>query len=699
MKPSVNKFAISALWLLLFLVWASASPARADDLAPSPAELSEFERLTLPDTLYHDYLADRAAAGDKGAAAIVERYRHISASLDRMRKDKRDEFLARLEAARNKEYRDDLADRYTGTGGGAPLKTVNLSNDDAGLRLTFPKWHPTQDTSVGGDLKFGMIAPFGGTGDQNSVLRVSPYVQGAVSAAYDGALKAMLLTTGGVTLLQSHKIFNDPTGNSASNAGDLRTQANFSQVYGIGSAYADLGTVAKFSDQLRAAFYAAGDVMVFSPTAAGSDDSNPAVPMISLTGGMMWMVKSAREEITAFTDVRLQGVSSDTKQFGAYTVSPGLGSGVEWAHDPQLKDRYAVGVEGSIQASDAGLRPYASIQHGDLSGVVAGDLRLSRNAAYPSAVGGGAKIGWQATPFMKVSMQGSVTDQRYSMAPAPVTEYSATTMLDFNIDPTLKFKASARLPDRYAVAPIVVDAAELNAHAAAAGYSVDFKGALAASPNLDQFAQKIGARDLDQTLSALSALSASLNKWNYDYSDTGWSGTDAQLYANARTSILSGKKDPDLQCVGAATFVAAVAAEMSRQSGVPLQAWASSVDVPSDNGTQDHHFVTMLKTVKYGIVFLDWGQLTPTYEFSTKRALAIFQGLQGIPSIAHYIADNRGHFGGYLFSDDGKILVENLTYHAQLPGSEVDQVLRADTDPQGSHVVEGRAKKWLQDTP
>jgi hypothetical protein len=696
MKPSSRRRA--ALWLLLVLLASPLKPARADDLSPSETELSEFERLTLPDVIYHDYLADRAAPGAK-AAAVTARYRTIARSLDRMPTAKHDEYLARLQAARNKEDRDDLTDRYTGTGGGAPVKSIAVSNDDASLKLTFPKWHPTQDSSIGSEVKFGMIAPFGGTGDQNSVLRTSPYVQGALSAAYDGVAKAMLTATGSVVMLQSHKIFNDPTGNSSSNAGDLRTQTNFSQVFGIGSVYADAGTVAKFSDQLRAAFYAAGEVMVFSPTAGGSDDGNPAVPMISLTGGMMWMVKSARDEVTAFTDVRLQGISQDTKQFGVYTVSPGLGGGVEWAHDPTLKDRYAVGVEGSIQASDAALKPYVSVRSGDVSGLVAGDLRLSRNDAYPSTLGAGAKVGWQATPFMKVSLQGEVADQRYSMAPAPVVEYTGMTVLDFNIDPSLKFKASARLPDRYATADVVVDASRLNEHAAAAGYALDFKGALSESPNLGQFAQKIGAHDLDQMLSALSSLSYNLNKWNYDYSNTGWAGTDAQLYANARTSILSGTKNPDLQCVGAATFVAAVAAEMSRQSGIPVQAWASSVDVPSDNGTQDHHFVTMLKTAKYGIVFLDWGQLTPTYEFSTKRALAIFQGLQGIPSIAHYIADNRGHFGGYLFSDDGKVLVENLTYHAQLPGSEVDQVLRADSDPNVAGVVEGRAKKWLQNQP
>jgi len=42
--------------------------------------------------------------------------------------------------------------------------------------------------------------------------------------------------------------------------------------------------------------------------------------------------------------------------------------------------------------------------------------------------------------------------------------------------------------------------------------------------------------------------------------------------------------------------------------------------------------------------------MTPTYTFKTRKALDIFQGLQGVPSVAHYIARHLRPFRGYPFS-------------------------------------------------
>jgi hypothetical protein len=683
------------MWILLLLAIAAPRGAWCDDAGPAtPADdLTFTEKAALPAKLYQDYMTERIAAGPKGIPAVVDKYRRLIKALDALPREKRDEFTGRFNSTREKNDRDDLVDAYTHVGSPEPLKTFKLGNDSADVTLTIPKWHLAPEVGIGGDMKVGMLAPFGGTGDQNSTLKESPYVHAALTGAYDGIVHALVVVTGDVSVLQSHKVFNDPTGDSASNAGSLRKQSDFSQTFAVGSVYTDVVGTAKFGDGLRAAVYAAGDAIVYSPTAPNG--TNPTVPMISLTGGTMWMVKRAQDEYTAYTDVRLQGVSKDTKKYGEYGVAPSVAAGFEYAHDPAKKDHVAVGGEGVVSPGDAGLRPYVSLKSGDVNALVAGDLRQSRNDFYPSVLGGGASLSWQATPAMKVGVKGSLSAEKFNMAPAPELGYTGMTTLDFDLDAKTKIATRARLPDRYPQAGIVADAAELNRHAAGSAYSkVDFMEALKASPTMPGFAEKIGANSVDEILSALSALSADLNKWNYDKNNNGWAGTDEELYANARKSILTSKKDPDLQCVGAATFLSHLAVEMGRRAGVQIEAAASSVEVPSATGEQETHFVALVKTRPYGIVFLDWGQLTPTYEFDTRKALAIFQGLQGIPQVAHYIADTAGHFGGYLFSDDGKVMIENMSYHSELPSSEVHQLFR--DDPESASIVEGRAKKYLQ---
>jgi hypothetical protein len=679
--------------LLAALIGCSWLMAPAVSSAAPADDLTQEEQALMPGWLRADYSAD--ASGDpKQRADVVARYRRIVQALAALPQASRDAIAARGAAAATRKDRNDIVARDTGVSNDVTTYRARVGNDDASLALTLPALRPVSEFSVSATLKGGLLAPAGSTGDQNSTLHTSPYGYASIANSYDnGAFRAFAMATEAVMDLRSGKGIFDPTGTGASSAASLKTLTDNNQPYSVTSAYVDWGALGKFGSGVKGAVFGGADAVITTALNHAAKTQNPTEPMIAAHAGTVWLVRQAENQFTGWGDIQLQGAGKDLRIFGAFEAAPAGKAGVEYARITADR-KVALGVDASIQRTDAGLRPYATYADGVLSTTVAGDFRKSLNPFWPDVAGAGVKVAVRPTPAVQLGVQGSLSREQYSMAPNAELNYKGLGTVDIDLDRRAKLTFTARAPEAYPVGPVPAGIDPLKARVVESLTPDQFLQAISASPTMPGFVSRIGARDLDQIFAAIAALSSDLNKWNYDHSDVGWAGTNAELYANARTSILEGKKIPDLQCGPAATLIAALAVEMGRQAGVPIQAVATGVEVPDSNGGQGGHFVAALKTQPYGIVFVDWGKLTPTYTFDTHRAMEIFQALQGIPDVAHYIADSSGHFVGYLFSDDGKVIVENLTYHSELPSPPLSGVF--GDAPDGASVTIERYKRALE---
>ena len=93
---------------------------------------------------------------------------------------------------------------------------------------------------------------------------------------------------------------------------------------------------------------------------------------------------------------------------------------------------------------------------------------------------------------------------------------------------------------------------------------------------------------------------------------------------------------------------------------------------------------------------MDWGRLIPTYTFDTQRAFRVYQALVGLPATFHQISDSQrnGRHVGYLFTEEGKLYVRQLTFHGELGRSPVAELF--GDDPRGDQVAGQRYKDLLR---
>ena len=83
--------------------------------------------------------------------------------------------------------------------------------------------------------------------------------------------------------------------------------------------------------------------------------------------------------------------------------------------------------------------------------------------------------------------------------------------------------------------------------------------------------------------------------------------------------------------------------------------------------------------------------LTPTYTFDTEQAFRVYDALQGIPSVFHTVtAGSDGHPVGYLFTDEGKAIVNNLTFHDEVAKPALERLF--NDDPRGAPLTVARSK-------
>jgi len=575
-----------------------------------------------------------------------------------------------------------------------PAFSLELTNEAAEAA-----WHPLLKTeelpgfSLSPSVRAGMMAltqtmPY-------QILMPSPYAAGGLSGVYSGAFELALMGDLGTARINSQKYFVDPAGSAASAASRAPTQDKFSDVFNAASWYGDIGKVVTVGSAVKGAFFASYSEWMLTPQnggyGAGLSEGNV---------GTMWMAGDRSNRVSLFGDVRFeQARTAFYRNVGAqYEWVPAQTAGAEYARKVGGGEA-RVGMEATNSRADVAYRPYVGFSHGKIDTLAAGNLRQGKDPMYPDVKGLGVTVDAEVSRGLRLGVTGAVNNELYAMAPAPTTNASAMVGLTWRMDDDLVVKSAvlykqAMERSRYQPA----DSTAINSRLPGIAYAAVFRNALQTSPTFADFVKKVPAHSTDEILSAVSAFAETMGRRNFNENEGRPLNSESidEIYAKARASYLANRQDPVLVCMGEAQFTAALAQALGRQAGINIQAAAVTVVVPGENGQRGGHAVAMVKTPQYGIVFVDWGQMTPTYTFSTKEALRIFQGLQGIPDVYHIVtnADGNGSHVGYLFTEEGKKMERRLTYHAGAQTGPLNRMF--DDDPRSEQITIERYRNRLK---
>jgi hypothetical protein len=171
-----------------------------------------------------------------------------------------------------------------------------------------------------------------------------------------------------------------------------------------------------------------------------------------------------------------------------------------------------------------------------------------------------------------------------------------------------------------------------------------------------------------------------------------------QIYRRSKASIHLQKQDGILVCIGEAQFGVDLINALGERIGEHLNATAVTVTMPVQGNPQgEGHAVMLLQTRKYGNLFIDWGKKSATHTLDTEKSLDIFQASQGVPAVYHAITGcSKGCEIGNVYSEDGRVILRQLSYHNELPQPELGRLFNDAAD--GAAEADARFKEELRKT-
>lgn len=530
--------------------------------------------------------------------------------------------------------------------------------------------------SAEGSIRAGLLGATDDAFDSYPILRTSPYVSAGLKAVREGGLESMLLATAGFASVRSAAYFG---------GGSLNDQR-----WLTGSGYADLGKAFSVSDGLKGAVFGTLDGFGFGA---------PLVPADGLGGasgsvGAAWLARRGRDEASLVSQLELEAGHRNMYSNFALTAVPSGRLGVELARGGDA-GRWSLGAQASLSRADAAVRPYLGWSGAPGSAVIAAELRKSRNPFFPDRAGLGVEASLDASDSLSVGVDGRISRDRYALDPKPYHSAALDASVSWKWRRASGEHGWAVGGDGARGAFTPEAAAALNSRLPGPGYDGELRALLERAPTLADFVAAARIDGTDGVLAAVSALTSSAGGLNYNFDELHHPnvvGGD-ELYRRVRASYLQGQSDPVLVCIGAAQLGALVAEELGRRSGRPISASAVTVAVPDERGRAIDHAVTLIKTPEYGLVFVDWGNLTPTKTQDTEEALRLYQAVAGVPVVFHDITDPRrggGHVG-YLYTQEGKVFLRRWTFHGELAGHAVARIF--DDVPDGAS--EG-AQRYLE---
>lgn len=568
--------------------------------------------------------------------------------------------------------------------------TVKDDLGEAAYRPKFKLWDSLTFEPV---FKAGALALTESFPYPYPILKQSPFALGGVKMTYSGPFEAMVTATVGGVNLRSQRLLDDPALQLATPA-TRHGGRDISQNQAVGSVYADVGKTFDAGGGWKGALYAAVDAIGWNTSGAkyGSDG------LLEGNVGTSWLKRGGGHELTLFADVAAEAAPKNGyRNDGRLAAAPSARGGVEYAVN-KGSGRYLAGVEASTRRADDGLRPYLGIERGGLKGLLAVDMRRGKDPFFPDETAVAVRAQARLAKDLTAGVTARYESKRYAMAPGPLNE--GRVMADLTWTPG---ESLVRVAKQQAVASRAEEyrasrQRELNAASVASPQSEDVRALIAASPTLPDFLAAYRPGDSKGILTALSEFTSLFSRYNYNDNEGSPPNLDSvsEIYARTRGSYLSGQKDPTLVCLGAAQYAAALAEELGRRSGIPIAASATTVKTADEQGRAGGHAVAQVKTKDMGIVFVDWGRIIPTYTFDTERSLRVYQALVGVPAVFHQITDpsKGGRHTAYLFTEEGKLYVNTLTFHGESGRAPASELL--DDDPSGDRLTTERYKNLLK---
>ncbi|MBI5202242.1 MAG: hypothetical protein HY925_11690 [Elusimicrobia bacterium] len=571
-----------------------------------------------------------------------------------------------------------------------PAIGLSVDDDAAAIaaRPTFGFWNGAFELTP--IVKAGALAPFGMSDVSYPMLLPSPFGLVGLKAKATGPLEVLVVATHGVMDMTTQRLGGPLSSSVASPTVVAKDQDQYNQRLAVTSLHADAGKVFGIGDAWKAAVYAASDAWFARPQHGDAGDSGGMVGR-TYSGGVVTSRRSGIHELTLNAQVQGESAAKTMWRNYEYTMIPSGSAGAEYALVDGGK-RAAVGAEVVTSPADQAIRPFIKWQDPRLALTVAADLRQTKNSFYPDRKAIGVEAGYELKPGINLQFTGQVGQERYAMAPEPTNVYRALVGVSIDLGHKIEARVARSVAasdgGRRAFDP--QRAVALNESVSAAQTAVDFRQAMLNSASFEDFVAKYPAKGTGAILASVSRFTESISKYNYNLEESPETPNvnDAKrFYERVRASFLSGKEDPITVCIGSAQFGALLAQELGKRDGVRIDAAAVSVRVPHGNGSSGHA-VSAVKTGEYGIVFVDWGKLTPTYTWDTKEAMRIYQALQGVPAMYHEMsAGPDGKPVGYLFTEEGKLILRQMTAYGELPQGTLERMFR-ETPSSGPRAAE-----------
>lgn len=567
----------------------------------------------------------------------------------------------------------------------SPALSVDL-DDRAGSLAWRPTFSPGKWTLTP-VFKAGALALTDSFPSPYPVLKTSPFGLLGLKAVYHGAMEAAVVATVGAVRLRSERLLPDPTLELATTA-TKHPGRELAQTQAAESLYLDVGKTFR-AGGWKAAVYATLGEFGYAPLP--STDHGPNL-LAETSVGTVWRRESGPHEVTLTASAVAEASRRD---FYRNEMNPALTPSARAGAEYAVRSgglRYGAGVQGETRRSDDVIRPYVDLTAAGMKALLAMEMRRAKDPFYADATAVAASVRVRAARDLTVGVTARGESRRYALAPGPETDASVMVDLTWTPRADAAVRAAKEVRTRHAGEYDAERQRRLNAASAADPRREGVRAAIAASPTLDGFLGAYKPGDEAGVLAAVSELTALFDRYNYNTREGAVRNLDSvgEIYGRARQSYLSSSKDPTLVCLGAAQSAAAIAVELGRRNGVPLAASAITVEVADADGRRSGHATAAVKTREHGIVFVDWGRMIPTYTFDTRRALALYQALVGMPAVMHEVTDpdRNGRHVGYLFTEEGKAYVRALTFHGELARPPLGELF--DDDPRTDPLAEKR---------
>lgn len=581
----------------------------------------------------------------------------------------------------------------------APEHSVTVS-DDKGEYAYRPWWNLGEDSQwhIRPVLKAGALALTESFPYPYPILKRSPFALGGMKVVYSGSLEAAAIVTGGVVNLRSQRLLEDPAGALGSSA-NKNSDRDVSQTELMSSAYLDVGKTFDAGAGWKGAFFAAADQFSLKPL--GGAGKYGGDMMVEANVGTAWLKRSGAHELSLFGDVAFEAAQKKLYRNELdFELVPSAKAGAEYALNVG-PSRYLAGVEAGKSRADSMLRPYIGVERDRLGAILAAEFREGDGRFYPDSKAVAARVNAQLSDSLKLGVSARHETSRYAMAPSAENDTRVMAELSWSPSSKLVVQSAKTWAARREVEYEQRKQEELQTKASDAATQAQVRAMIAASPTLPDFYKAYQPKSSLGVLAAVAEMTRLFNQYNYNNNEGSPPNLQSvdEIYSRARQSYLNSSSDPTLVCLGAAQFAAAAAEELGRRNGVPIQATGVSMEVSDANGKQSGHAVAAVKTQEYGIVFVDWGRVTPTYTWDTEKALRLYQALGGQPAMFHQITDpsRDGRHVGYLFTEEGKLLVNNLTFHDEARKPPVGKLFQ--DEPRGDQVTVERYKELLRRKP